>query len=43
MCRDQAVQAVDHGVQAQITEIRRTIIDPRVIEHEDVLLIESDT
>ncbi len=40
MCRD---QAVDHSIQAQITEIRRIIIDPKVIEHEHVLSIDSDT
>ena len=43
MCRDQAVQAVDHSIQAQITEFRRIIIDPKVIEHDDMFLIESDT
>ena len=36
-------EAMDLGVQAQITEIRRIIIDPKVIEHDDVLLIDSDT
>jgi len=34
---------VDLGGQAQITEIRWIIIDPKVIEHEDVLPIDSDT
>ncbi len=35
--------AVDLGVQAQITEIRRIIIDPKVIEHDDVMSTETDT
>ena len=38
-----AVRAVDLSVQAQITEIRRIIIDPKVIEREYELSIDSDT
>ncbi len=38
-----AVRAVDLSVQAQINEIRRIIIDPKVIEQEYVLSIDSDT
>ncbi len=34
---------MDLGVKAQITEIRRIIIDPMVIEHDDVLSTETDT
>jgi hypothetical protein len=38
------VQAVDLGVEVQITAIERTFVDPKVIEHEDdVKLIKSNT
>ncbi len=37
-------QAVNLGIEVQITAIERTIIDPLVIEHDDgVKLIKSDT
>jgi len=39
-----AIQSVDLGAAVQITVIERTIIDPKVIEHDDdTSAIESDT
>ena len=35
-------QTVDLGVAVQITAIRRTIVDPLMVQHDDVNLIETD-
>ena len=38
------MQGVEVGIEVAITKIERTIVNPRVIEHEDgAKLIESDT
>ena len=36
-------QALEVAVQVQITRIERRIVDPKVIEHDDAKLIESDS
>ncbi len=36
-------QTVDLGVEVAITQIERRIIDPLVIEHDNILPIKSDT